>query len=304
VSEEQNDQQQPMIVREFPMEVEVGDGRTIDARIVPYNTVARVSDDGVTAYDEMFLPGSFERQLKAPGSVKVFLNVEHEPGFRGVIGHGRELVDREDGLHGTFKVMENADGDKALELVREGLLNGISLEAKAMRSRTINGVVERVRTHLDKVSLCRFPAYKDAGVLAVRTEPLTIEPAPMSDELLERLAGLGVEPLRRVSVAKTAWDDAADRFTDDEYRQSCLIERAGDQPAKDRCLLPVLEPDGALNVNALAAAAQVLQGGRPMLRNVTLAQKADAARKLLRYYRLAHQDPPGQLVALSRTEAH
>jgi hypothetical protein len=56
----------------------------------------------------------------------------------------------------------------------------------------------------------------------------------------------------------------------------------------------VLEPDGTLNVNALGAAAGALAGGRGGLANTTAAQKATAARKLIRYYNQAGMDvPPG-----------
>jgi hypothetical protein len=63
---------------------------------------------------------------------------------------------------------ENTDGDKALMLIREGLLAGLSLEAVAMRSVKRGGLVERVKARLDAVALTRRPAYKDARVLAVR----------------------------------------------------------------------------------------------------------------------------------------
>src|SRR6185369_2204365 len=106
-----------------------GDGRTIDMRIVPYNTPATVADPPhYQPYEEVWMPGAFDRQLKAANRVAAWLNFEHEQGIRGIIGHGNELRDAQDGLHGSFRVMENPDGDKALQLVRDGVLTGISLE--------------------------------------------------------------------------------------------------------------------------------------------------------------------------------
>ena len=87
------------------------------------------------------------------------------------MGHGVTLRDTPDGLHGTFRVHENTDGDKALLLIREGLLTGLSLEAVAMRSVRRGGLVERIKARLDAVALTRRPAYKDARVLAVRGHP-------------------------------------------------------------------------------------------------------------------------------------
>jgi hypothetical protein len=56
--------------------------------------------------------------------------------------------------------------------------------------------------------------------------------------------------------------------------------------------LPVLEPDGTLNVNALAAAA-----GRLGQVQAPAAMKATAARKLARYYRMAGMNPPAGVMS-------
>lgn len=196
------------LTREFPVDLAEGDGRTIDLRVVPYNTVARVADPpDWTPYDEMWMPGAFDKQLSSANRVEVFLNFEHQQGLQGIIGHGAELRETANGLEGTFRVHDNADGEKALSLVREGLLRGVSLEAKPMRStRGEGGVMQRVRAHLDKVSLVRTgrPAYKDAMVLAVRTEP--VEQVPVFDpELAERIARFGITvPAGLHPVAGTA----------------------------------------------------------------------------------------------------
>jgi HK97 family phage prohead protease len=160
------------IVRAFPASVvERADGRSLEALIVPYDRPTRVADPpDYTPYEEVWVRGAFEDQVR-PDSAKVWLNFEHEPGVRGIVGRGISLRDRPDGLHGTFCVHENTDGDKALLLIREGLLTGLSLEAVAMRSVKRGGLVERVKARLDAVALTRRPAYRDARVLAVRGHP-------------------------------------------------------------------------------------------------------------------------------------
>jgi HK97 family phage prohead protease len=292
---------------ELPL-ADAWDGRTLDTRIVPYNLPATVADPPhFRPYREAFVPGAFERQLTTPGRDRVWLNVEHEPGFRGAIGRSLRFEDHEDGLHGSFGVLENADGDKALELIRDGFLTGLSLEFDALNSRRVNGVVHRVRAQLDKVSLCRYPAYPNALVLAMREEPEEpeepeLEPLPdlsRSSDVDERLAAVGFEPLMRADTTSKAWDGSAARFTDEQYQRSTLFCRPGDGPPKERCSLPVLEPDGTLNVNALGAAAAALSGGRTPLANVTAAIKATAARKLIRYYNQAGMEPPQGLRQLA-----
>ena len=73
------------VIREVTFAVE-GDGRTIEARIVPYNTPTQVVDspaNGGTGvpYVERWLPGAFTKQVNAPH--RVYLNFEHEGGLRG-----------------------------------------------------------------------------------------------------------------------------------------------------------------------------------------------------------------------------
>lgn len=299
------------LVRSFELPLtDSWDGRTLDVRIVPYNRSALVSDPpDFRPYQEMFMPGAFERQLTTAGRDKVLLNFEHEQGLRGVVGHSLRFADSGDELVASFGVHDNSDGDKALLLVREGLLTGLSLEFAALSSRRVGGVVQRLRAQLDKVSLCRYPAYADAQVLAVRQEPDHQEPdtaaaAPVADLARstivdELLATVAFEPLLRAAKTERAWDGSPARFTDEQYQASTLLCRPGDATPKERCSLPVLEPDGTLNVNALAAAAAALAGARGGLASVTLPAKAAAARKLIRYYGQAQIDPPAGLRQLA-----
>lgn len=293
------------IVREFPVEFSEGDGRTLEARIVPFNTPTVVRDNGGEPYTETWLPGAFENQTRAAN--RVLLNFEHEPGLGGVVGHGTDLVERDDALYGTFRVLDGPDGDKTLQLVNEGMLTGISLEAVALRSVKRGSIVQRVRAHLDKVSLCRFPAFKEAQVLAVREgepEPEEPEPAPepepvpavaersQVDEVLERV---GYAPLLTRVIVRTPWDGSAARFEDEEWRRSCILDRGADfETAKQRYGYPVLEPSGDLNINGMHAAAARLNQA-----SASPAQKAAAARKLIRYYNQAGEKPPPSLRALA-----
>jgi len=271
-------------------------------RIVPFNTPTQVSDFGGPAYTETWLPGAFEKQTKAAN--RVWLNFEHEAGLGGIVGHGVELVERDDALYGTFRAHENADGDKALQLVNEGLLPGVSLEAIPLRSQQRNGIVERVRARLDKVSLCRFPAFDQARVLAVR-EGEPEEPAPEPEpepepvpafhrntDVDEMLSRIGYAPLASQAVTRKPWSGMASRYEDSEYERACLIDRGGDKSAKERCSFPVLEPDGMLNANALDHASRALV-------RASAPGRVPAARRLLRYYRQAGEEAPENLRALA-----
>lgn len=292
-----------------PLELaDQGDGRTLIGRVVPYGVVADVADPpNFTPYKESFAPGAFRAQLSAANRIDVLLNYEHRQGISDIVGRGVSLEDKPDGLYGTFRMLTHADGDKALELYHAGVLRGMSTEFSARKSRTVDGVVERVDARIGNVALCREfgsgyagpkAAYQGAEVLAVRTEPGAPEivvPMPIVPSLdLERLALLGIEPILSRAFVRKPWDGSPDRFTDDEYQRSCLIDRGGDGPVKERCSLPVLEPDGDVNVNALAAAA-----GRLRSADAPAKAKASAARKMVRLYRTAGMAPPAGITTMA-----
>lgn len=197
--------ERPVLLRTFETELVAGDGRTIDVRVVPYGESAEVSDGG-PVYREEWVRGCFDDQLRAANRVDVLLNFEHERGIGGLIGRGLSLRDQEDGLHATFRIFETQDGDKAIELVREGILGGVSLEAYAKKSiRTAEGVVRRVKAHLDKAALCRRPAFAGAMVLALRQEPESILdeellPLELDPELVARMQRLGIAVPERLKA--------------------------------------------------------------------------------------------------------
>lgn len=187
-----------LLHREFAAEISASDGRTVDVRIVPYGETAIAADGGAgqargIPYEEEFVAGVFNHQLRAAN--RVLANFEHQPGIGGVVGHGIALREESDGFYGSFRLHETNDGDKALTLVREGVLDGVSLEFAPVKStRTRAGVVQRQKAHLDSIALCRNPAYKSAKVLAVREEILLDEdllPNAPDPEVLERLERLG-----------------------------------------------------------------------------------------------------------------
>lgn len=103
-----------------------------------------------------------------------------------------------------------------------------------------------------------------------------------------------------MAVTDRPWNGAASRFEDDEYRRSAILDRADcsasarDLSVKERYALPIREPDGTLNANALGAAAAALAGARTRLKACTAA-KSKAAARLLRAYGEAEMEPPASL---------
>lgn len=193
--------------RKFTAEIARGEGRQVDVRVVPYNTPTKVSDNGKTSYLEEWVPGVFDRHLRAANRVKVLMNFEHQPGISGVVGHGVALREDADGFYGTFEFQKTQDADKVLQLVEAGVLEGVSLEAIPRRSvRTASGVVRRMSAILQAIALCRNPAFEQAQILALREDDEALEveraesitfdesllPIPIDPERVELWRQLGV----------------------------------------------------------------------------------------------------------------
>jgi hypothetical protein len=84
-----------------------------------------------------------------------------------------------------------------------------------------------------------------------------------------------------------------------QWHKACLIHLHDGAPtSKDACKLPVMEPDGTYNRNAIHAAAGALAGARGGVQ-AAAAKKRASARKLVRLYREMGDEPPENLVRLA-----
>lgn len=95
-------------------------------------------------------------------------------------------------------------------------------------------------------------------------------------------------------ISDKPWDGDAARFEPDEWKRSCVLDTGvGDPDAKERYKLPVREPDGTLNRNALGPAA-ALAGARGGVQ-VGPDAKRKAAKALIGLYRDAKEEAPASL---------
>lgn len=106
-----------------------------------------------------------------------------------------------------------------------------------------------------------------------------------------------------MAVVDKPWDGSASRWPDTEsYCQACLLDL--NPPGKDKvqalCKLPIREPNGDINANALPAALGALNGARNALSGVSAQDKKKAARALVRAYGAAKLDVPDSLKALAQ----
>lgn len=300
--EEQVTPQEPgrsdnVLVREFvAADLEVS-GRTVDVRLVPFGEVARVADPpDYRPYQEEWLAGVFDHQLNAAN--RIHAKYGHSDSVLDIVGHGVALRSVPgDGYHVSTKIHQTPQGETALELLRDGALPCVSLEARPVRSeRTAAGVVRRVRANLTGFAFCRQGAFAGARVLAIREqEPAeevlldeTLLAPPIDPALVERCRRIGIELPARMAEAVTrafteaAWDGSASRWeTAASYCSASAIDLnpAGRPKTKELCHLPFKEPgSGEVNVNAVRAALSRLGQGDPQ---DATQQERDEARVML-----------------------
>ncbi len=274
-----------VLVRTFAVESQAVDGRTLHVRVVPFDEVATVADPpDFRPYQEKFMPGVFERQMNAAHRVRLRTDHaaidesgERKSGVSGVVGRGVSLQETNGGVEAEFRFLNTPDADTALELVREGGYDGVSAEFAPIRSvRSQDGILQRVKAHLDSVALAVGPAYSKAEILALREQPVIVDeallPTPPNLELLERCADLGVELPEGMALllsrayTEAPWDGSPSRFdTAEAYCNASAIDlnRAGSPKTKTNCHLPYKEPGGTINVNGVRAALSRIGQGFP-----------------------------------------
>jgi HK97 family phage prohead protease len=149
--------------------------RTITGLALPY---------GKSAKGFRFEKGAL--QFGDPGRVKLLR--DHDP--KQAIGHAVELADSGSGFKAKFKVARGAEGDAALALAEDGVLDGLSVgvdfgDTDVMPDPRHKGGFLIRRADLREVSLTAMPAFDDARLTSVKasstegvTVPDTIEPTP------------------------------------------------------------------------------------------------------------------------------
>lgn len=215
----------PILARTFEAVELAADGRNVELLCAPFDTAATVVDPPPVGNGQPFLEefarGAFAGATKAPN--RVLLEFEHfHPGLSGVIGHGSELEERDDALYGRFRVTEHSDGDKALQLIKDGVLTAASVFFAPLRSaRSDTGVMRRLKVHLDRVALCRVGSYPQAQVLAVRSQTVIEEledELPFKPELADFLAARGIAIPERLNLGRATWSTAyVDNLADSAF---------------------------------------------------------------------------------------
>jgi HK97 family phage prohead protease len=131
--------------------------RTIRGLALPYDVVGRA--DG---QQWQFPRGSL--RYGQPSRVKLW--VEHDKAQ--AVGVAFELDDRPDGLYPAFRVARGPEGDRALSLAEDGVLDGLSVGiGSGGKFARKDGVNHAIEAPLMEISLTAAPAFADARVHTV-----------------------------------------------------------------------------------------------------------------------------------------
>lgn len=149
---------------EFEVRESNPEERTLSGIAVPYNETISVGG----------IKERFER-----GAISSIEDVKLFYGHKEPVGKVVRGEETEDGYLVEARISETERGNEVLTLMRDGVLNKLSVGFQPVKDRKDDdGVVVREEVDLKEVSIVSFPAYKNADVLAVREDE-----APNTDTL-------------------------------------------------------------------------------------------------------------------------
>lgn len=162
-----------------------GDGRTLVARLMRWNVVNEVSDDGISVYRERWKKGVFANNISRMMERKArwpLFAAHPRPGHSTFlpVGVAASIHEREDGPWMTGRISRTQMGDEIVELIRDGALPGVSVGARVVRTTLDGSIRDRVEAAINEITITPFPALHGADILALRDgqgTPSTSKPA-------------------------------------------------------------------------------------------------------------------------------
>jgi HK97 family phage prohead protease len=166
----------------FSSQIESADGerRIIAGKIVPYEEVGNTSVGKV-----VFAKDSIE--IGDPGKVKMLMQHKNDK----PIGRMQKFNKAEDGIYASFKISASMQGQDALILAGEQLIDGLSVGVDVNKSIQKKDYLYVTSATLREVSLVESPAFTAAQVTKVaasESEPETPINQPESEAPVEDLA--------------------------------------------------------------------------------------------------------------------
>lgn len=164
----------------FSSQIESADGerRIIAGKIVPFETPGNTSVGKV-----VFAAGSIA--IGDPGKVKMLMqHMNDKP-----IGRMQRFNEEQDGIYASFKISNSMQGQDALILASEQLIDGLSVGVDVLKSSQKKDYIYVTSAVLKEVSLVESPAFTQAQVTKVAASEgeadATNQPTTESEAIVE-----------------------------------------------------------------------------------------------------------------------
>jgi len=184
----------------FSSHVEAADTerRVIAGKIVPFEEVGNTSVGKV-----VFAKGSIE--IGDPGKVKMLM--QHSP--ERPIGRMQKFNQAEDGIYASFKISASMQGQDALILAGEQLIDGLSVGVDVNKSVQKKEYLYVTSATLREVSLVESPAFTAAQVTKVAASENEAEDTNQPKESEAPVEDLATAPQEAKAEAATPTVEAA-----------------------------------------------------------------------------------------------
>jgi HK97 family phage prohead protease len=184
----------------FSSHIESADGerRIIAGKIVPFEEVGNTSVGKV-----VFAKGSIE--IGDPGKVKMLM--QHSP--ERPIGRMQKFNQAEDGIYASFKISASMQGQDALILAGEQLIDGLSVGVDVNKSVQKKDYLYVTSATLKEVSLVESPAFSAAQVTKVAASESEAETPIETKESEAPVEELATAPQEAKAEAATPTVEAA-----------------------------------------------------------------------------------------------
>jgi HK97 family phage prohead protease len=184
----------------FSSQVEAADTerRVIAGKIVPFEEVGNTSVGKV-----VFAKGSIE--IGDPGKVKMLM--QHSP--ERPIGRMQKFNQAEDGIYASFKISASMQGQDALILAGEQLIDGLSVGVDVNKSIQKKDYLYVTSATLKEVSLVESPAFSAAQVTKVAASESEAEDTNQPKESEAPVEDLATAPQEAKAEAATPTVEAA-----------------------------------------------------------------------------------------------
>lgn len=152
------------------VEFEGGDGRTLHARLFSWDSASLIDGPG-PSFRETWERGVFSQSIKRAQSTKRGWPLMYNHDTRSLpIGMVPMIHERDDGPWMTAKISRTSLGDDVIELIKDGVLPGVSVNGRNIRSaRDGKGNIRRMEVALNEISVTPFPALVGADAMVLRS---------------------------------------------------------------------------------------------------------------------------------------